>query len=506
MYNVMLVDDEKLITQGLLKLIEWEELGLKVTYTAENGQEALEHFKNDPVDIVISDINMPKMTGLEFIQEVHKLNRNVKFIILSGYDDFAYAREAIKYKVENYILKPIDENELKEALSKIIVNLNDIKLSKNNSIEKASKFLEFVNGRIDKEKLYEIKEYINIGLNESVYTVGTIIINKGEAGTGYVNIHDIIRNNTKDGFEIVYKLDGRYILINSWNKSITRDQTIEYYKRIRNKLTKELEFDVFIAIGDNVDSIENLKESYRVATNLESYILTEGTDRCISREDLSDEEESVVNFTTEIDNIKKLIIERESNKLKTYVTGIFDNYKLTPKNIYDISIKIILLIDEVSGDFKLYKKYSRDSLSNTIVALCNENTRENIKTFIISELEELIKYMNMSVIKYSPVVQQIINNVNDRYYEELSLKTLAQQYNINTSYLGQIFTKEVGLSFSEYLNKIKNSKAKDLILNTNMKINDIAKAVGYIDTSYFYRKFKKYYGVCPSTLREMKNY
>ncbi|MEG0641996.1 MAG: AraC family transcriptional regulator, partial [Clostridium sp.] len=111
-----------------------------------------------------------------------------------------------------------------------------------------------------------------------------------------------------------------------------------------------------------------------------------------------------------------------------------------------------------------------------------------------------------NTIKYSPVIAQIINNVNERYYEELSLKTLANQYNINSSYLGQVFAKELGVSFSEYLNSTKNIKAKELILNTNMKINDIAKAVGYPDTSYFYRKFKKYYGVCPSTLREIKNY
>ena len=96
--------------------------------------------------------------------------------------------------------------------------------------------------------------------------------------------------------------------------------------------------------------------------------------------------------------------------------------------------------------------------------------------------------------------------INEEYKEELSLKTLAAKYRINSSYLGQIFSKEVGVSFSEYLNKVKNTKAKELILNTNMKINNIAREVGYTDTSYFYRKFKKYYGVCPSTLREMKNY
>ena len=202
----------------------------------------------------------------------------------------------------------------------------------------------------------------------------------------------------------------------------------------------------------------------------------------------------------------KILLIEDDIKLKEYINDLFDDPKLTPKNIYDLSIKIILLTDSISEEFKLDNKYSKDSLSNTIVELCNESNRDNVKSFLIRELEELGRLMNINVIKYSPVIQQIINSVNEKYYEELSLKTLAHQYNINSSYLGQIFTKELGVSFSEYLNSTKNMKAKELILNTNMKINDIAKAVGYSDTSYFYRKFKKYYGVCPSTLREIKNY
>ena len=167
----------------------------------------------------------------------------------------------------------------------------------------------------------------------------------------------------------------------------------------------------------------------------------------------------------------------------------------------------MFLIDKTLEEFKLNRKYRNDSLSNIIVKLCNESTRENVKSFVLSELKELIELMDdNNRIKYSPVVQQVISIVNEKYYEELSLKTLAQKYNVNSSYLGQIFNKEVGVSFSEYLNKIKNTKAKELILNTNMKINDIAKSVGYIDTSYFYRKFKKYFGVSPSTIRDMKRY
>ena len=122
------------------------------------------------------------------------------------------------------------------------------------------------------------------------------------------------------------------------------------------------------------------------------------------------------------------------------------------------------------------------------------------------ETTEIIECLHLEDSHYTPVVRQIISEIEKNYKEDMNLKTLSYKYNMNTSYLGQIFQKEVGCSFSQYLSRIKNSKARELILNTNMKINDIAKEVGYYETSYFYRKFKEFYGVSPATLREFKNY
>ena len=104
------------------------------------------------------------------------------------------------------------------------------------------------------------------------------------------------------------------------------------------------------------------------------------------------------------------------------------------------------------------------------------------------------------------MIKEILSYIQENYREDLSLKILSYKYHMNTSYLGQVFQKEVGCSFSQYLSNIKNEKAKDMILNTNMKINDIAREVGYLDASYFYRKFKQCYGVSPASLRGMKKY
>lgn len=365
MYKLMFVDDEKLILDGLKYILDWNSMDIEIVHEAKNGKDALEKFKEDPVDIVITDINMPIMSGLTLINEIKKINKDVSFIVLSGYDEFSYAQQAITLGVENYILKPIDDMELEETIKKICKK------------------------KLESEKNNNLEEQLNKLLS---------------------------------------------------NETSTNDK----YEKL--------------------------------------------------------------SFEEEIDRLHKLIIEKDRLKIIEYLETLFDKKELSTKNIFDLSVKIFLLIDKISYEFKIDKNVGEDSLISNIIKLFNEKSRENIKYFIILEVDNLLKVMNSNTEKFSPVIQQIVRKVKEYYYEELSLKVLANDFNINSSYLGQLFTKEVGMSFSDYLNKEKNSKAKELILNTNMKINDIAKQVGYADTSYFYRKFKKYYGVSPAMLRELKNY
>lgn len=505
MYKVMLVDDEKLILQGILSILEWDKLDLKVVHLAENGLEALEKFKKEPVDVVITDINMPSLTGLELLKELKEINTKVKFIILSGYDDFSYAKTAIKYGVENYILKPINEEELEEALIEIRDKLYEYKKKEESIFDKNRVLMRFLEGNLSKEDLEEFEEILNISFNDKHYIASNILIKKKE----WKQVNDIInviKDNTTEGYELIFKFNGDVILINSWSREESKEDIINYYEKINCKLKESIKEEIFIAIGDTVDELEKIKESYFSSNEIKKYVLTKGYGVCISKEDIIEIKEEARNFSKEIENLNKLILEKDTQMIQDYIENTFNDEKLNPENIYDLSIKILLLIDEISEEFKYGKNHIGDNLSNVIIELCNESDRENIKIFLLSNIYELTKVMNLNNIKYSPVVQQIVNYVNSNYYEELSLKTLSQKYNINSSYLGQIFNKEIGYSFSEYMNKIKNMKAKELILTTNMKINDIAKEVGYFDTSYFYRKFKKYYGVSPSTLREIKQY
>lgn len=504
MYKVMLVDDERLILQGVLNIIDWEKLGMEVIYMAENGKEAIDKYKENPVDIIITDINMPVITGLGLIKSIKEINKRVKFIVLSGYDDFSYARTAMKYGVENYILKPINEEELEAALIDINKKIRDEKEKENIVLEKNRILMKILNGKLNSDELYYLKDMVELEFENKNYTVSNILFNNKDIRRK-IDVQDLIATNTSDKYEIIYKFNGDIILINSWNKDVNDESIKKYYDTILEKLSNEFH-EIFIAVGDKVELIQDIKKSYDDSNIIKKHILTKGYNSCLYKNDIVKITNKKRSFNKEIEALNKIIIEKNQDKALGYIEDIFKNEDLAPEDIYDLAIKILLLIDKISEDFRLNKNYKDESLSSVIVSVYDASTIYRIKEIIAEQILELSKIMSTNVVKYTPIVQQVVNYIDERYFEEISLKTLSQKYNINSSYLGQIFTKEVGYSFSEYLNKIKNMKAKELILNTNKRINDIAKEVGYYETSYFYRKFKEFYGVSPATLREFKNY
>lgn len=506
MYKVMLVGNVKIISQDLLNLIDWQEFDLKIVDIVNSEEEVLERFQKEFIDILITDIDVPETNGLDLVVKIKDLNYKTKFILISKYDNFSYAKKALEYGVDAYILKPIDRDEFKKTLERIVFKLKNYSLTENHILNKNRMLIQYINGKISDDAMSNIKKYTNIFDMDKNYTVAIITLINRNIKDPIFSLNRIIKNIFHDGYEIVHKHDGRVILINSWEKYIKEKDIKNCYEDMKDAIIDNLNEDIFVSIGDLVNDVKEIEVSYKIANALNKYMLTEGINICLDRHSLNYTEKYNLTFNKEIEKINKLIIKKSGDELLNYIDELFEDEKLNAKNIYDLSIKILFLINETLGEFKLNRKYKHDDLSNIIVALCNESTRQNVKSFVVSELNELLELMSDNTDKFSPVVQQVVRTLNEKYYEELSLKTLAQKYNVNSSYLGQIFAKEVGVSFSEYLSKIKNIKAKELILNTNMKINDIAKSVGYIDTSYFYRKFKKYFGVCPSIIRDMKKY
>lgn len=206
-------------------------------------------------------------------------------------------------------------------------------------------------------------------------------------------------------------------------------------------------------------------------------------------------------------NLRKIILKKDKEGAIDYIEDLFINNLRETVDVdvlYQLSLKIALVLQDIKVEYKLAKVKKMQDLTDMLEKIYQAEDIYGLKKIFIGEITDIITYLHTENSHYTPVVRQLMEAVAKNYKEDMNLKTLAYKYHMNESYLGQIFQKEVGCSFNQYLNNTKNGIAKDLILNTNMKINEIATAVGYPDTSYFYRKFKQCFGVSPASLREMR--
>lgn len=505
MYKVMIADDERWIITGLKKIIDWEKLSLEVAYTATNGEEALCKFKQDPVDIVIADINMPKLNGLDLLKSLKSLNENTKFIILSGYDEFAYAKEAISIGVYGYALKPFDETEIENLLKTCVAKLkNDYHLI---DITKKDILMKLVNGtKISDTELNLIKNM----KSKEAYSIA--IIKPDLDDYTDEKISEIIKliNTFKSGvdIEIFYEIKEELIILNGWNIYVDEQEVTSYYSQLQSFIESNLNLETFIAISNIVTNLSDIKFQYNLVKSLMMFFIIKGFDTIVTSElvELRKSQE----ISVDLSKLHKLIIEQNQTEVIKYIENILINNvkqnNISPDYLYHICVKIAVLLDEIIRDFRIQNTDSIYILRVLIEKIYKANNIAVLSQLLIQQIKEVMNIIGKDNSKYSPVIQQVINDIHNYYYDDLNLTILANKYNMNSSYLGRLFLKEVGTSFAQYLNEVKNSKAKDLILNTNMKMNEIAKSVGYYEISYFYRKFKKIYGVSPATLREMKTY
>lgn len=508
MRKVMLIEDEELILQGLKNIIDWESINMKIVSIAHNGQDALSLWEKEPVDIIVTDIDMPIMDGLEFLKILRKKDKRVRCILLTGYDEFEYARKAIFLDVEDYILKPIDEQKLELILKNADKKLNEFDQKAASNIDDKTGWFQFLRGNLSKE---EAKEYINIlpELKENIRAYPAIMKISLES-LKEAKLTDVLveLQKEKDKIHVIYlSTDSLLLIYFTENESENEDDICKYLSYLQNEIESIYGILTFISLGVEISNYYDLPASYNKAKKLQKYKIIEGYGSCIALSQINNRKSEDIIIDENV--LRKLILKKDKEGSLNYIEDLFINNikgEVSIDDIYQLSLKIAMLLQSIKAEYKLNKKENVQNLTEIVDKIYNAEDLFTLKTIFISEVIEIIVYLNEDNSQYTPVVKQIMTKVQENYKEDMNLKTLAYKYNMNASYLGQIFQKEVGCSFAQYLSNIKNSVAKDLILNTNMKINDIAKEVGYPDTSYFYRKFKQCYGVSPASLREMKNY
>lgn len=505
MRRVMLVEDEDFILQGLENIIDWETLGLKIVFKAHNGVEALELLAKETADIIVTDVSMPLMDGLELLERVRRHDPVMRFIILTGYNEFEYARRAIRMDVENYILKPINEEELEKALKSCVMKLREIEDRKSSQIDVKVELLQFLEGSMGEE---ERKEWLSANNIPLMAKAAGLAIMKIELNTlSDYKISDVIRymqDRCPEEKIRIRHLRGNNILLLLLEDNAGTNVG-DWFANLQNEVEIDMGVMSFLTVSGVFTDLTQVPEKYRKLVKMQKYILIDGYGSTIYEVHIENRADADVVIDRE--KFFRFIVQKDVEAAGRYVEDLFINNmqdEVSVDVLYQIAVKIAILLQEIRSEYNLAREGRQ--LSDVLDSIYQAEDIFSIKALFLAEITDIISWLNTENTQYTPVVRQIMAEIRDNYREDMNLKTLAYKYHMNTSYLGQIFQREVGCPFTQYLNNVRNGVAKELILSTNMRINDIAREVGYSDTSYFYRKFKAIYGVSPAAMRDMKNY
>ncbi|ABX42616.1 response regulator [Lachnoclostridium phytofermentans] len=523
MYTIVVADDEEELRSAIIRKMDWNSIGFQVVGEASNGIEALEMVEKEEPDLLLTDIRMPFLSGIELARQVREIRPTTQIAFLSGYDDFSYAQQAIQYNVISYLLKPISMTDLTQKLLEIKDKLDHLFeefhiLSKvlNDSQSFVVPLLLDECGERDnlaREELL-LEQAVACGLiqNSSTsynYTVMAVRLrdHQGENRTDMELVHSIDIILKKYIKHYSFYTEGRVISLLIGTKPTFDKYLHIIVGEIMQSIERILGMYCDIGISRLVDKLGYCHEAYREAMNALSYSLSGRSNvHYISDEERADFDLSKVpDIILEIENLLRGGSKRE---LASYLDRMFYSF-LNTKN-YQIKMKIVLIQVFAAVCKTVYAVTDSDdrkeAWDDTIVDQMNffEGTFQETKERFIDLCQKASELVSTGRKKSSEILcDQVLYIIEKEYANpEMSLVSVSNQINVSPNYLSALMKKQTGQSFVDLLTKKRIETAKELLLYTPMKIREITEKCGYNDQHYFSYCFKKFYGLSPNVLRQ----
>lgn len=481
MYKVLLVDDEFMILRGLQKLIPWNEMGFEIIGSKRNGKEALEFSRSHDIDIVITDVTMPVLSGIDFIKQAQKEEIFFRFIVLSGYEEFEYVKESLQLGAENYLLKPIDKEQLVESLKKCVKEFEEEKVRRQGEAFLFEHLLKrWIHDDIDYMDLKKALSNLGRPINKPHYNVVIFQMDKVK----HNEVEFILKSRDDLYYFFDYDEDKWVILFFGEQKGLE-----ELLNVIRGT---DFSKTLCIGVGEAVHKVSEVNLSYEHAMSSLSlysfYQITGNTNQAGLGENIPNL--SFVDFN-------KALLIRDFDTIKEEIDKMLTNLKEFPA-LPEYTRHIIFLI--FMDIYRQFDILDESFYQKTVEKITKASSFKQLRELIDQVLSE-IKYKK-SGRAYSVNVQNVLKLIQEEYQKDLSLKYVADHLHLNVMYLGQLFKKETKKSFSQYLNYYRIKLAQELLLNTTINVNEISEKIGYMSSGYFYKNFKKICGLSPKEFRE----
>lgn len=536
MLKVFLVEDEIVIREGIKNNIDWNKEGFIFAGEASDGELALPMIQEVKPDIIITDIKMPFMDGLELSRLVKKEQPNVKIIILSGYNEFDYAKQAINIGITEYLLKPISSAKLLQAVVEVgnkihkeneqkeLVDQFKKEMLENKNIEKQKFFSDLVSKELSMTEMLERANALDMDLVSQAFNVILFnVMRKGYTSTSYseeiLKITDVLEEIVAEN-ESIYMFDRAgegwgFLVLGEVANDVSYMKT-RLFERAIIEISKYDNLEYFGGIGEPVQRLRELPKSFDEANRAFSYRYVGKKNQIIHYEELGNMnllvDDEIDLSTLDIGKIDRKIMENflksgSSEEVKHFILDYFDG--LGADNINSLLFRQYVAMDMYFGTVAFIEELGYSS--NDIIENCGEArgvagelvTVESTKQYLERVLAKALELRDsITMKKYGNLIDDAIAYMKENFArEDISLNSVAASVNMSPSYFSSIFSQEMGKTFIEYLTNIRMEKAKELLMCTNMKTSEIGFEVGYKEPHYFSYIFKKTQECSPKDFR-----
>lgn len=534
--KVFLVEDEMVIRRGIKNSIDWEKEGYIFCGEASDGELAYPMIIKEKPDILITDIRMPFMDGLELCKLVKKELPNIKILILSGYDEFDYAKEAIRLGVTEYLLKPISSGKLLEALNGVSESIRREKEDKdlvrkymeemreNTEHEKQKFFEQMIVGNLSMADALETGKKYEMNLSAGMYnlllfrfTLGKENRKSGELLGEAEYAIEKLTERLEYVFEFQRGVEGWAFLLMADNEEQMSERVKELSKDLEEIMKNYSTIAYFGGIGQPVARLRELEESFREAERALAARFTMELNRIISVEDIrmaqnvdTLDDIEITSFG-EIEKTRTMLEKFLNNGAEDEIDEFVDVYinELPEENLKSVLMRQYIIMDAYIVMMSFCEKIEgiegemqaqSEELKNSMKTI---QTLEEIKNYIRMLLKKIIGVRDtISGRRYSDIIEIAKDQIRKTYMsDEISLNTIAAEVGMSPSYFSSIFSKEMGKTFVEYLTEIRMDRAKELLMCSSMKTSEIGYEVGYKDPHYFSYIFKKTQNCTPKEFR-----
>jgi two-component system response regulator YesN len=519
-YKVFFVEDEIVTREGIRDNVDWEANGFEFCGEATDGEMALPMLRTARPDVLITDIKMPFMDGLQLSKIVRERMPWVKIIILSGHDEFEYAQQAIKVGVTEYLLKPVTVQNLHQVLQRLSALLDQERkeqeniqhlreqIEENRAILRERFLLKMVVGAVSSTEAIEKGQLLGLDLIARCYLV---VILKTELGDRSEQFdYDEYQQVQRIVADLVENMPDVFLLRKDWEELVLlmKGNAVEFLEEERERLLERIKqelqktrYQLTIGIGTPKKRIAELHQSFIEALVHIQRAADEHNNRltnAVGKTDLLKVDRAAVENYLRC-GAKEDFDEFFNIYIRPLGETALTSYLIKNYIFVDVVLATVKLVNELGGDIDQVVP-ELESIETTLASIKTvEQLREQVNKILVSTLAFRDRHTSSH---YMGTIQQAKDYIDHHYMEpELSLNEVAARVNLSPSHFSVVFSKEACQTFKEYLTEIRIKKAKELLRTTALRSADIAYQVGYSDPHYFSHVFKKNTGLSPNEFR-----